>query len=208
MVMPAKDLTGQVFGFLTVTRRAGSSAGANKKARWECLCRCGRTVVRESQYLRTKNRTTVRSCGCLHGNQTHKMSKTRPYRIWVNMRRRCGDPRDKDWANYGGRGVTVCASWAESFDVFWQDVKAGYAPHLTLGRLDNDGPYSPQNCRWETPSEQARNRRSSRYLDTPKGRMTLEEAATAFGVKPVTLGARLDRYKWSLEKALGIGSTT
>ena len=118
------------------------------------------------------------------------------------MRRRCTDPEDKDWAAYGGRGVTVCDRWATSFSAFWSDVREGYDPRLTLGRKNNDGPYSKENCRWETPVQQGRNKRSTVFLDTPKGRMSVAEAAETFKILPVTLYARLNRYGWSVDRAL------
>ena len=200
MAMPARNLTGQRFGYLTVLERVGSSK--SNTATWLCRCECGNEVVRVSQYLRAKHRTHPRSCGCHHGNETHKQAQTPLYNVWVNMRRRCVDSSDKDWPNYGGRGITVCDRWMRSFQNFHDDISAGYKKGLTLGRVDNDGPYSPENCRWETPKQQANNRRSSKFVETPKGRMTVTEAARAYGLKKVTLEARLGRYGWPLEKAL------
>lgn len=198
----AKDLTGQTFGFLTVLQRQGTSGGKTAKARWLCRCTCGNTVVRESQYLRTPHRPTPRHCGCQHGNKTHAMSRTRVYHLWSNMRRRCLDAADKDWPRYGGRGITVCSDWADSFEAFWRDMGPTYVHNLSLERIDNNGPYSPENCRWATAQEQAHNRRTSVWLDTPKGRMLLEDAAKVYGLRSVTLAARLKRYGWPLEKAL------
>ena len=96
------------------------------------------------------------------------------------MRRRCLQPNDKDWNNYGARGITVCERWATSFDAFWEDMGPTYKPMLSLERVDNNGPYSPSNCRWATAQEQARNTRNTVWLDTPKGRMPLEDAAKAY----------------------------
>lgn len=157
MAMPAKDLTGQKFGFLTVLQRSGTSAGKNKKARWLCQCDCGQQVERESQYLRTKHRSGPRHCGCQHGNKKHGMSQKRPYLIWHRMLSRCTDPSDKDWKNYGGRGIRVCASWATSFQAFWRDMAPTYSSSMTLGRKNNNRGYSPSNCRWETAKQQANN---------------------------------------------------
>jgi hypothetical protein len=130
------------------------------------------------------------------------MAKTRPYRIWTQIRRRCTDPFDKDWVNYGGRGVQVCTSWAESFEAFWDDMRTGYDPRLSVGRKDNDGPYCKENCRWETATEQSRNKRNTTYVDTPKGRMTLMDAAEAYQIAAGTLRHRLEIYKWSVDRAL------
>lgn len=204
MVMPAIDLNGKTFGYLTVLRREGSSTGKSKKATWLCQCVCGGTVIRESQSLRSKHRNNARHCGCRHGEHitTHGMSCTRPYNIWTHMRRRCGDKTHKDYPNYGGRGITVCAPWLESFDVFWADMSTNYAPHLSLGRIDNEGPYAPNNCRWETATEQGCNTRKTRRIPTMWGELAVSEAARRYGLKTVTLHARLYRYKWGVERAL------
>lgn len=199
---PAKDLTGQRFGYLTVIERNGTSTGKVQKARWLCKCDCGNTVTRESQYLRSKHRTTPRSCGCHHGNETHKMSYTPLFSVWTGMKRRCLQPKDKDWHNYGARGITVCERWRDSFENFYADLHEGYQKGLTLDRIDVNGPYSPENCRWATPEQQGNNTRTNVFIDTPKGRMTVSQAARAFGVKVVTLQARLWRYGWSVERAL------
>ncbi len=202
MVMTVVDLIGQRFGFLTVLRRAPQSLARVKTARWVCVCDCGTVVERQSQYLRKKSRVYARSCGCRHGNETHKMTDTRPHRTWVAMRHRCSDPKNKDYKNYGARGITVCARWQESFENFWADMAAGYSADLTLDRVDVNGPYTPENCRWATAKQQSNNRRSNVMLDTPKGRMTTAQAAQVYGLKPVTLYARLNRYKWPLMRAL------
>ena len=209
MANPAKDLTGQKFGYLTVVARAGTTSGANKCATWLCRCDCGNEIVRKSQDLRSKLRLSLKHCGCkygteesTHGNSRHLMSNRRPYRIWHGMIQRCANPKSKDWLRYGGRGITVCERWLASFADFWADVQPGYEDQLTLGRMDNNGNYEPGNCRWETPTQQGNNTRANRILDTPAGRMTLVEAARHYGIKEVTLGARIGRYGWSMERAV------
>lgn len=203
MTNPALDLAGSQFGFLTVLRRAGTSLRGNR-ALWECVCICGRAVVRESQSLRSKQRPNPKHCGCRRGEhiQTHGMTHSRPYRIWLHMRRRCCDPSHKDFRNYGARGIMVCPAWMDSFLGFWADMAEGYAPALTLGRMDNNGPYSPENCRWETVKTQSNNTRNNVVLETSKGRMTLTQAAEMFGIPKGTLHARISRYGWAIDAAL------
>lgn len=199
MAMPAQDLTGMKFGYLTALRRNGKDA--SNRARWLCVCVCGREVTRTSQYLRDLTRKP-RSCGCRHNNTDHGMTGTRPFRIWSHMRSRCLTPTDKDYKNYGARGVAVCKTWRDSFSTFWRDMQHGYADHLTLERIDNNGPYSKINCRWATVAEQAVNRRGNTFIDAPEGRVTLSQAARNRGMQTQTLCARLYRYKWTLTRAL------
>lgn len=197
---PAVDLTGMKFGFLMVIQRAGKSA--SNCALWQCLCDCGNTVVRGSQYLRDASRKHPRSCGCWHGNTKHGMTNSRPYRIWSGMRGRCLDASDKDFHKYGGRGITVCKAWRDSFEAFWRDMRRTYRDSLSLDRVNNNGPYSKANCRWATQEQQHNNRRDNVFIRAPEGRVTISQAAKARGMQPQTLCARLTRYGWSLERAL------
>ena len=205
MAMPAVELTGQRFGFLTVLARHGTSTGKTKKATWLCRCDCGVEVVRESQSLRSiHRRKTTKSCGCQMGkwNTQHGMSTTRPFGIWVGMKRRCLNPNDKDYRNYGARGITVCKRWATSFENFWVDMQDGYYGQLTLDRINVNKGYSKSNCRWATPREQGNNTRFNHILKTPKGSMTVTQAARVYGLEKGTLWARLTRYGWPLHEAL------
>lgn len=204
MAMPVKDMTGMKFGFLTALERVGSTKGTARLALWRCRCDCGVEVIRIGANLRKNNRPLGKHCGCRSSsyNRTHGMTKTRPFRIWTHMVRRCFSETFKDYKNYGARGITVCKRWQDSFEAFWEDMEEGYSPTLTLGRVDNDGPYSPENCRWETVKQQSNNKRGSIRVQTPSGEMTIAEAAKAYGLKEVTLHARLYRYKWPVEKAL------
>lgn len=101
-----------------------------------------------------------KSCGCMKGNKKHGMTRTRPYRAWRNMLNRCFDEKNKHYKDYGGRGITVCDKWLE-FSGFWSDMKNTYKEDLTLDRINNDGNYCGDNCRWATQKEQAANKRNS-----------------------------------------------
>lgn len=204
MPMPAKNLNGLTFGYLTVLQREGSS---NRKATWKLKCVCGNEVIRQGVSLTAdRGRSTKHSCGCKHGEKLlrHGMTGSRPHRIWSNMKSRCSNPSDKDYKNYGERGIRVCKRWERSFENFWADMCETYSDGLTLDRRDNNRGYSKRNCRWATAKEQGNNTRCSRWLDTPAGRMTAAQAADHYGIKRVTLYARLTRYNWPLLKALGL----
>ena len=194
MSNPAKDLTGQVFGHLTVLTREGSkvTSGTSARALWKVRCVCGTEMVLQGQSLRNANRPKMKSCGCRHGKTiaTHNMTKTRQWTIWRNMRSRCNNPSDKDWANYGGRGIKVCPEWDKSFEVFWADMSYGYSHNLTIERKDVNGNYPPANCQWATRREQGNNTRLNVIIQTPIGQMTIAQAARVYGLKPITIYKR------------------
>lgn len=204
-----RDMTGRVFGYLTILRREGSvRAGQTWIATWAARCVCGATVVVRGSYLRATNRGPKKSCGCRRGEMltdawgTHGMTGHPAWNSWSGMRQRCGNPQGKDWTNYGGRGITVCERWQESFENFWADMGPTYVKGRSIDRRDNALGYTPENCRWATPPVQGNNTRVNRIIDTPRGAMTVKQAAAAFGLTYVTLHARIFRYGYSVEKAL------
>ena len=214
MPNPAVDLTGCQFGYLTVLRRAGTTNGVTRRATWEVQCICGKVFTAIGGNLRGKTRGTKKSCGCrrremlLDSWKTHGMTGHPAWIAWSNMRSRCSKTHDKDWRNYGARGITVCERWQSSFENFWVDMGPTYQKGLTLGRINNDGPYEPSNCAWVNRQDQANNTRRSVHIETPAGRMTVSQAAERYGVKRVTLAQRL-RLGWTIERALiPPGSTT
>ena len=109
------------------------------------------------------------------------------------MKERCLLPTAQAWENYGGRGIKVCDRWLESFENFWEDMSKDYRPGLSLDRIDVDGNYCPENCRWVSDKLQARNKRSNRLVKTPLGVITVAEASERFGIGVTTLIYRLDR---------------
>lgn len=153
-----EDLTGRIFGELTVI-----SFKERKEQRyyWNCRCACGVLSSPTRSDLISGKST---SCGCkskkaLKESLTkHGQSKTRFYKIWVGMKRRCTDPNDINYKYYGLKGVTVCSDWLQSFETFEKDMFPTYAKNLTLDRKDGSLGYSKENCRWVDMSVQNYNK--------------------------------------------------
>lgn len=164
----AIDLTGKPFGRLLVVERAPSIKG---QAAWLCRCDCGREKVVKGYVLRSKR---SKSCGCLrrelgvtrgrasrrHGEASNR-KETVEYRTWSSMRCRCLNPNHKLFSHYGKRGITVCDRWSK-FENFLVDMGRRPSKYHSLDRIDNDGSYSPENCRWATWEQQNRNQRKRR----------------------------------------------
>lgn len=176
------------------------------------LCECGtKREVRESSIQCGDSK----SCGCYsrevasQRNKTHGKSKHPLYRVWYDMNRRCYHTNRKDYPHYGGRGITVCDRWREQegvgFDNFVEDMGISYEDNLELDRIDNDEPYSPDNCRWATRSEQCLNRRGfevNSYLEHEGQILNLPKLSRETGIPRQILWDRLFKLGWTLEKAL------
>jgi len=194
------DLTGKTFGRWTALHRAET---VKQVTYWACKCSCGTLRSVSSPSLM---HGVSRSCGCLqktpgeHNSITHGMSDTSEYQIWEAMIARCHNPSNKGFRSYGQRGITVCARWRESFTNFFSDMGAR-PERKSLDRIDNDGPYSPENCRWATRKEQANNTRQNRRITLNGVTLTHSEWAKRLGCPASTISTRLKRG-WTPEQAI------
>ena len=186
-----RDLTGKRFGRWTALDVA-IAHDVRTYVRWRCVCDCGTTKYVAGVSLVNGD---SRSCGCMRGEQikarrtTHGLSRSVEYSVWRNMHARCHDPKNKAYANYGGRGIRVCDRWG-SFEAFLSDM--GERPDgMTLERSDNELNYSMENCRWASRAEQQRNTRRTVLVTSQGSTRTLTEWAAVSGIKFSTLAYRL-----------------
>lgn len=198
------DLTGQKFNRLTVIDRAPNKT---KGTMWNCLCDCKSTSVVSAGNLKNGHTT---SCGCFREettgnlNRSHNMSFSPEHNALAEMKRRC-TKKDRDtWDRYGGRGITVCDRWLgrDGLIHFVEDM--GYKPSRkhSIGRRDNDGNYTPENCHWETQKQQMNNMSRNHPITFVGVTMNICQWADFLHIKRTTLLMRINRYNWPVAKAL------
>lgn len=194
---------GSRFARLTVIKltRKSTSRGKSRAAAF-CKCDCGK-IVSVLAFSLTGGRT--RSCGCLQreasrlSGLTHGHSNTRVFRCWLAMKTRCLNPNSTSYYHYGGRGIGICKRWLK-FENFLEDM--GYPPeNYTLNRINNNGNYSPENCRWATPREQSRNTRRNKIWIINGVSGCIVEHCERFGIRQQVVWLRI-KNGWSKLDAL------
>lgn len=191
MTLNKKALLGQTFDKLKVVKFAGQ----NKKGKslWDCKCSCGKTKTVLGYHLKSG---ATRSCGCLVGDKNPLKDDRHPfYRSWEAMKRRCDVKTDKQYKDYGGRGITYSLNW-KRFPGFYKDMFPTYKKGLTIDRINNNGNYSKENCRWTTVKVQNRNRRSNVMFEGKCASDVCKEN----GWSNSCISSRI-KSGWSLEKA-------
>lgn len=195
---PLVDRAGLVYGRLTAVSRAGSSRLG--EATWNCICECGTHRVILGSSLGSG---ATKGCGCLsfkHGH-TSGGSSTVEHIAWTSMRARCTRPSHAGYARYGGRGISICSRWMDSFASFFLDMGPRPSPEHSIDRIDNDGNYEPSNCRWATRREQGNNRKGNVWLSSGGLTKTKAQWSRHLGGNRNLIDIRLSAG-WTKEDAL------
>lgn len=201
------DLSGKRYGRLTVVSRVDDhiTPSGRHHLKWKCICDCGNEIVTRGDALKDGR---TQSCGCVRSEVAHKRasthgeSKSKLYGVWSAMKSRCYNPNSPHYDDYGGRGITVCLEWREYYEKFkYWAVNNGYSEGLTIDRIDVNGGYCPENCRWVGSVAQANNRRSNRIYTYNNETHNIMEWSQIYHIPYKTLHNRL--YSgWDIERAL------
>jgi len=193
-----KQLEGISMSNLTPTGNTRhDDTGKKRRYYSEATCICGKVIWVRTDFVNKKN-----SCGCIPnkrgtGNLRHGHWQTRLYTLWSGMKYRCDSPNCAQYKDYGGRGISYCEEW-KSFKPFYDWAMAnGYSDELTLDKVNNDGNYSPDNCRWTNRRVQNNNSRKNRLVTVDGVTDTLANMARKYNVDPRTAERRLNKLGWS-----------
>ena len=201
------DITGEKFGKLTVIQRNGYTTDKDGKrtSLWLCKCECGNKITVPQHNLVTGGR---KSCGCLRNKlhdtyTTHNLSRSRIYHTYNNMLTRCYAKKDKHYDSYGGRGIKVCDEWKSDFMSFYKwAIKNGYNDSLTIDRIDVNGNYEPNNCRWVNAEIQNRNKRNNVRYNVYGESLLIREISEKYNIPIPTLRGRMKKFNISMEEAI------
>lgn len=188
------DIIGQKFGMLTVLSYSHSK---NRKTYWLCKCDCGNEKVLRLDSFKTNREHKTVSCGCYNKikakSTTHGLSDTKLYHVWASMKDRCLNPNNKHYSRYGGRGIQIYPEWFDYNNFYTWSMSNGYEDGLSIDRIDNNGNYEPNNCKWTTQYTQNRNTSRNRMYQINGEYLCVTDIANKYNIKRTTLNARLNR---------------
>lgn len=200
------DLIGQRFYRLVVLQKSEKNRAKHSSQLWECICDCGTIRHIPTNHLKSGN---TKSCGCLHregrkithghGRRKHQSKELRAY---TSMKSRCLNANVESYPRYGGRGIKICERWLESFENFLSDIGPAPTKKHTIERIDVNGDYEPENCRWATLIEQANNKRNNIFFEWKGERLTLSRIAASEKIKIGNLRLLMSKGEISLEEAV------
>ena len=203
-----QDLTGQKFGLLTVIKLDHTVQKFNEKRQkngilyfYKCICECGQEKIVNGYYLMSNK---VKSCGCLKHkgtNFSHRLGRPDTYSHWSNIKTRCFNKNNKKYKSYGGRGITVCKEWLDFKNFHYWAINNGYKKGLSIERIDVNGNYEPDNCKWIPMEQQSKNRRCVINYSLNGKKMNINEWTKFLGCGKETIRERIKRG-WTIEKAL------
>lgn len=203
--MNLKDIVGKKFGRLVVVEFDGIRS---RHYYWKCKCECGNQSVVDGGKLKSGH---TQSCGCLlnerrieshlkHG-QNRKSLTTPEYTAWQSMKQRCNDTASKSYHRYGGRGIKICERWND-FSSFFEDMGSRPSIKHSIERIEVDGNYEPNNCKWATAKEQSRNKTNTIFVEYQGIRVNLKGICEQLGKTYHTVWQRIFRLEWDIDRAI------
>lgn len=197
------DLTGKKFGRLKVIKQADTVKG---HLRWHCKCDCGKDTIVYGSSLKNGNTT---SCGCYKTENAKRLysgvrqNDKHLYGVWNGIKQRCRNSNHKSYPNYGGRGINVCDEWANNYESFYYwSINCGYKKGLEIDRINNDGNYEPNNCRWVEREIQANNKRNVTLFTIGQTTKSLSQWCREYNQDYFLVRQRIYKLGWSIETAL------
>ena len=197
------NITNQKFGKLYAVKLV--SKDKNNRERWLFKCDCGQEKIIDKSSVKTGK---TKSCGCwqLENNKvigiTHNKSRTREFKIWLGIKKRCLNKKHSTYKNYGERGIKICDRWKDSFENFLADMGSAPSELYSIDRIDNNGNYEPLKCKWVTRKEQNNNTRRNRIVSYKGNNYTLSNLCDKLGLKYQLIYDRVTKLKWKIEEAI------
>jgi hypothetical protein len=196
------NLVGQTFGRLYVLALSEPVGFAKKRRAYTCICSCGNSKVIRSECLING---MTKSCGCLRNettasiNRKHSMSSTAEYKAWAKAKSRILNPKDRKYKDYGLRGISMSEDWINSFECFYKDMGKKPSHKHSIGRIDVNGDYCKENCRWETSAQQSRERTDNVFVFVDGKKMILKDACLARGINYKMASHKIKNGIWLAE---------